>query len=71
MAPRKYFCQNTHHSIRPAEEALYDSLPSEGINEEACDITAIYPLVTGSHCKAEKILLLPLGSFLLLRTVIS
>lgn len=71
MALKKHLCQNTHHSIRPAEAALYDTLPCEGIKGEGCDITPIYPLATDSHCKAEKILLLPLGSFLFLRTVIS
>lgn len=32
MALEKHLCQNTHHSIRPAEEVLYNTLPCAGIN---------------------------------------
>lgn len=54
MAPKKHFCQNTHHSIRPVEEALNNALPCEGMNEEGCDITPVYPLATGTPTVRQK-----------------
>lgn len=32
MALEKHLCQNTHHSVRPAEEVLYNTFPCAGIN---------------------------------------
>lgn len=54
MARKKHFCQNAHHSIRPAEEVLNDALPCEGTNKEGCDITPVYPLATGTPSVRQK-----------------